>query len=239
MGAFKDIISTLFVKMDEMEPIISEKDFKKYVGVSKDKFENKLCKIDVALDSRAFKGSKSFFGFGLLSNANEHPKKRKNTSKGLNYFLSEPSVDQDWEPVIDEWAASEAILDSICSAYVIPQEADAHIFDQYYATLAQAEYDLVRSLQYQYGDGWFEVYQYVKEIQQTFKVLLEIERLLFKEQQEKFINSSTRLFRFEYYDLMFTVKKWEASDQVSFGSYPFCSYKTLNHNEIKGIRKAA
>jgi hypothetical protein len=239
MGAFKDIIRTLFVKMDEMEPIISEKDFKKYVGVSKDKFENKLGKIDVALDSRAYKGSKSFFGFGQQSNANEHPKQRKDTTRGLNCFLSEPPDYQNWEPVLAEWTTGAGKIDSICSAYLVLQDDDPHIFDEYYATIAQVEYDLVRSLQYQYGDGWFEVYQYVKEIQQTFKVLLEIERLLFKEQEEKFVNSSTRLFRFEYYDLMFTVKKWNVNDQVSFCSYPFCSYKTLNHNEIKGIRKAA
>jgi hypothetical protein len=239
MRAFKDIIRTLFVKMDEMEPIISEKDFKKYVGVSKEKFENKLGKIDVALDSRAFKGSKSFFSFGLPINTNEYPKQRKNTTRGLNSYLSEPSVDKNWEPVIREWGASTGKLDDICSAYLVLQDADPHIFDEYYATIAQFEYDLVSSLQYKYGDGWFEVYQYVKKIQKTIKVLREIERLLFKEQQEKFINSSMRLFRFEYYDLLFTVKKWEASDQVSFGSYPFCSYKTLNHNEIKGIRKAA
>jgi len=238
MGAFKDIIRTLFVKMDEMEPIVSEKDFKKYVGVSKDKFENKLGKIDVALDKHSYKGN-----WWVFNDEDQGSSKHKTTPRKpfafWNDFNEKPVVTDGLEVYLSKKDVCDDIITGLYSGRFVIDDLEAHLFDEYYTAFAQAEFDYVLSLQDQYGEHWYEVYKYFKEMRRTYNVLLELERHLLKEQQELFSSSSTRLFRFEYYDLMFTVKKWAASDQVSFGSYPFCSYKTLNHNEIKGIKNAA
>jgi len=229
MKAYKSIIRNNFIELGDIKDVRFKNVFREYLGVSVEKFENKLGKIDGAIDYRAFKI--------------EEPKSIQSASDGFNSRIpfATPACINEFDSY-----ARQKISDRIISLQTIKFEES--IFGDFSTTPFQLEEDrnafallfevepqydnhFIKTLKETYGLEWEFIYEKLLGFKRIFKVLLTLEQLIFEQENEQFQNAEFRLQQYEYFDLMFTIKKWENYFQVSFFNPPFYSSVTSNYYE--------
>lgn len=230
MRAFKDIIRSKYIELDDIKTVISDDVFRQYVGISLNTFENKLFKIDNAIDQFAFKiqkpveinysikqqDYKSNYSqqVNILSNTNTCPKPQITSCKKISIEELYTSFSFQFFP--DLFSIQENHKDF--AEFVIEVEP-------------QKDSLFIRTLKETYGDDWEIVYEHLIGFKQVFSILLSIEQLLFNEQNEQYHNSCSRLFKYEYYDLMSTLKKMGNYFQFPVVNHLFYSSVTSINNE--------
>ena len=236
MIAFKDIIPNQYSDLDSIRALVSKDDFRDYVGVSFDKYETILGRVDSLIDQSAFK----IQGPSLTTALSMY----KNTSHFYDHSIAllngAASATSLWADTVNQnGLALSAIVESSdifeanyknrllfltgaeassrdtvpfypwesFSSFLNLEENTISRFEPFIETKPQHDSHFIRSLKEKYGADWLFMYKKLLRLIQVLKILFLIEKLKFHNQQILFFNSLFRFSEFEYFDLVFTLKR--------------------------------
>lgn len=233
MKAYKNLIRSKYIELDDIKDVGFNNIFREYIGVSVDTFENKLGKIDSSIDQWAFKVEKT-----LSNTATKGWFKSKipcAIPESLIENLSNTNQPiQNWQRSIPTSSFEGSVFD-VFSAFPLQQGYEQDYLELIYEAEIKLDNRFIKTLKETYGSDWEFIYEKLMGFKRTFNVLLNLEKLLFAEENEKYINAEFRFQKFEYFDLVFTMKEWLNNFHVPFNNHPFYSSITSNKNEKTGF----
>ncbi|MEI6143458.1 MAG: hypothetical protein WCP85_29550 [Mariniphaga sp.] len=255
MIAFKDIIPRQYSDLDSFRSLVSNEDFREYVGVSFDKYEAILGRVDSIIDQSAHKIqgptlTNALSMYKCTSHFYDHSPALLNSSASTNSLWA--------DTVNHNGIAISAIVESsdIFEAnnknslrFLTGAEASSRDtvpfypwesfssflnlegnaisrFQPFIETKPQHDSHFIRSLKEKYGTDWLFMYKKLIRLILVLKILFLIEKLKFHYQQIIFFNSIFRFSEFEYFDLVFTLKRLGNNSLVVIVNHPIFSLKT-------------
>lgn len=199
--SLKEFIFRAFVKLDETKPQVSESDFKKVVGVSKNDFEKKLRNVSshIKVDQVQKKSSDSIV---FLSSRTDKFKPSKKSA--FRFDINDiDAFDTDHIETQSEFFYPHTILHGIDAELInILERLDEESLDIYYQLL---------------------------ELRQVYRVLKNIDNELLDIQNNIFRSSPLKILEYNYLDLMSSLKDVEEINPSSFNFLHF-SHLTSNYN---------
>lgn len=283
MKRYNDIIHSYSDKLNRYSKLISEQDFKDYVGVSIFDYEKRLQNLSLGLKDWKFADAEidRTIEPNICLNTVWHRNSDPYTASAVyftqqNEVLTAPSgvylqvkephrfadvlytqanevkiyPNSHWtvkaeayQGVIDHFTVN-GIIDSDYDSFQGVQDEISKIKTYFAAQGLEADdfldiHDLSNALYWrkQYGAEWKEVYVALNTLRAGYAVLDDIEEIVFHGRDKVFCTSPTRIFLFEYFDLLFTVK-WVSSESDSLEINPFLNVNNRS-NEQKKYKCAA
>lgn len=119
-------------------------------------------------------------------------------------------------------------------SFLYLQEIAINRFEPIIEEKPQNDSRFIRSLKEKYGADWLIIYKKLLGLILLLRILLFIEELIFINQQKLFHNSHFRVSEFEYFDLMFTMKKLIDNATETIVRNPIYSFINIIDYENQG-----